>query len=144
MNVFQSIYSDAVDPVHRRGNSQPDLLSVRTQKDTSGGQTQSNRSLGKSNIDTMASKCRSFNKCLVWKYESFVLCPSLVLFCLTPSCFLFQHHFSPFLALSTPTYPLSLPLLFSSSFSFHLQNLSPVQDGSRQTQQTNRPRFDSS
>ncbi|CAJ1080942.1 pleckstrin homology domain-containing family A member 7 [Xyrichtys novacula] len=30
---YEGIYSHAVDPVHRRGNSQPDLLNVKAQKD---------------------------------------------------------------------------------------------------------------
>lgn len=36
--MFQGIYSHAVDPVHRRGNSQPDLLNVKAQKDAFGWQ----------------------------------------------------------------------------------------------------------
>lgn len=37
--TFQGIYSHAVDPVQRRGNSQPDLLNVKEQKDTLGKQS---------------------------------------------------------------------------------------------------------
>ncbi|GLD57450.1 pleckstrin homology domain-containing family A member 4 isoform X1, partial [Lates japonicus] len=32
---YEGIYSHAVDPVHRRGNSQPDLLNVKAQRDAS-------------------------------------------------------------------------------------------------------------
>lgn len=34
--IFQGIYSHTVDPVQRRGNSQPDLLNVKAQKDAFG------------------------------------------------------------------------------------------------------------
>ena len=34
--MFQGIYSHAVDPAQRRGNSQPDLLNVKAQKDAFG------------------------------------------------------------------------------------------------------------
>lgn len=36
MLMFQAVYSHAVDPVHRRGNSQPDLLNVKAHRDASG------------------------------------------------------------------------------------------------------------
>lgn len=35
----QGIYSHTVGPAHRRGNSQPDLLNVKAQKDASGLRT---------------------------------------------------------------------------------------------------------
>ena len=37
--AYQGIYSHTVDPVQRRGNSQPDLLNVKAQKDTLGKQS---------------------------------------------------------------------------------------------------------
>ncbi|CAN9509100.1 unnamed protein product [Ophioblennius macclurei] len=36
---YEGIYSHAVDPVHRRGNSQPDLLNVKAQRDASESQS---------------------------------------------------------------------------------------------------------
>lgn len=36
MLIFQGIYSHTIDPTHRRGSSQPDLLNVKAQRDASG------------------------------------------------------------------------------------------------------------
>lgn len=58
--MFQGIYSHAVDPVQRRGNSQPDLLNVKAQKDAYGWYRHSalntNRVHGKTDINTPACK----------------------------------------------------------------------------------------
>lgn len=38
---YEGIYSHSADPVHKRGNNQPDLLNVKAQKDTSESQSSS-------------------------------------------------------------------------------------------------------
>lgn len=113
--MFQGIYSHAVDPVHRRGNSQPDLLNVKAQKDTFGWHN-THRVHGKSDINTMA--CRlTFSDISNIKQLKQVSC-SMPTGVVVSSTLIFPV-FSFFLSLSPPTRPPH-SLYASPLFSFHL------------------------
>lgn len=110
--MFQGIYSHAVDPVHRRGNSQPDLLHVKAQKDTFGWHN-THRVHAKSDINTVA--CRlTFSDISNIKQLKQVSC-SMPTGVVVSSTLIFPV-FSFLLSLSPPTRPPSLPLCFSSIF----------------------------
>lgn len=147
--VFQGIYSYSAEPVHRRGNSQPDLVDVKAQRDSSGWHK-------RTRTKTEYEKGDNNKVCYI------ILFPvASIINSLSSNCYLFIYLFiaKDWIMLVSVFPPSSVhfiyfsivlfflpPLLFTffSLFSLQFQNLSPVQSGSHQTQESNHPRFDSS